>query len=64
VRLIVSRLVARKIQVMHMKEEALRARWHAGPSHRRRSAFAGRNTRGSLTELNGNLTAIRKSWNR
>src|SRR5262249_22503740 len=54
VRLIVSRLVAGEIQVVHVEEEALRARWHAGPVHRRRCTLAGGSTWSGLTEFHGN----------
>src|SRR5258707_436863 len=43
--LIVSSLVAGEIQVVHMEEEALRARGHVGPVHRRRRTLAGGNAR-------------------
>src|ERR1019366_10686407 len=63
VRLIVSSLVAGEIQVVHVKEETLRASRHVGPTHRRRRTLTDGNTWSGLTELNGNLAAIGKSGN-
>src|SRR5262249_50704340 len=63
VRLIVSRLVAGEIQVVHVEEETLRATGHIGPAHRRRRTLADGNARSGLAKLNGNLAAVGKSRN-
>src|SRR5262245_6513008 len=62
--LVVARLVASEIHVVHVQYEALRARGDVGPSYRRRSSFTGGDAWSGLAVLDRKLPSVRKSGDR